>query len=543
MCVDLAVEKLPVLTPANVDTVRYYGRDGSSEIFEQLVDSQEGQRYYNLALIGPPGTGKSNLVWAVADHIASKKREIALWVSRRNADEEWKVRLFKPTEADKGEVCEVKNCPKKLAEILKLEAAKGVEVLILDALSKAEDSKTGPDGMAAFNWTGGNGGNRNARIGKRRVIHVSSLGSFVSSRNNRESYHLREMRMRPWTRQDFVEAVSDDKLKDQVCRTLGIGTPSTETPDGLVDTKFFYSGVNARWFFNLTIDDIKDDCKEIIERSSPDTPNFGERHAFAVSSAVQSFWYGDRQVKLFTSSYLAHLMGQDKSKSNRFFELFPLMKERLGNGSPGEIFESDFAMHLQHSHDLAIAQRVVMGEKAQKVDVRLGIDISTQELVLWPTGQLHSLPKAPRGALQPMPLTSTQVTDRVAQWFIPEDPSQPFLDLFVLIPEDGGKWQFRAIQNTVSKAHSTDMDQLQRVVGGVLHAGFDLAAALVVAYVIEDEQKQKTVANNMEGKKIKVNNPANTRTRQQEGSTPSLDFDFNIDLRRVVYARTGATPL
>ena len=533
MCVDLVVEKLPVLTPANVDTVRYYGRDGSSEIFKQLVSDQEDERYYNLALLGPPGTGKSKLVWAVAEHIASKKRQTVLWVSRRISSQEWTVRLFKPKKegVDKGEVFEVKNCPKDLTEILKHEVAGEVDVVILDALSKANDSETGPDGMAAFNWTGAS---VNRRILKRRVIHVSSLGSFASKQTQRDSICLREIRMRTWTRQDFVEAVSDDKLKLQVCKTLGIDEPSTEqTPDRLVDAKFFYSGVNARWFFNLNITKIKSECEDIIERSSFETSNLGERHAFAVNSAVQSHWDDNRRVRLFTSPYVAYLMGQDKSRQTQFFELFPLMKKRLGNGSPGEIFESDFAMHLQHSHDLAAAQRAVMGNKAQKVDVRLGIDISTQKMVLWPTGRLHSLPKAPRGGLAlPMPLTSTQVTDRVAQWFIPEDPSQPFLDFFVLIPEEGDKWQFRAIQNTVSKTHSTDTKQLQRVVGGVLKAGFDLADALVVAYVIEDREKQKTVAEDIKGTKIKVSNPAETGIRRQDGPMPELEF--NIDLMRVV---------
>jgi hypothetical protein len=51
------------------------------------------------------------------------------------------------------------------------------------------------------------------------------------------------------------------------------------------------------------------------------------------------------------------------------------MKNRLGNGAPGEIFELDFALSLQHFHDLATAQRAVMGKKAQSVSMRLGVNI------------------------------------------------------------------------------------------------------------------------------------------------------------------------
>jgi hypothetical protein len=57
-------------------------------------------------------------------------------------------------------------------------------------------------------------------------------------------------------------------------------------------------------------------------------------------------------------------MGQAQKQQDVFLKLFPLMKNRLGNDAPGEIFELDFALSLQHCHDLATAQRAVMGEKA-----------------------------------------------------------------------------------------------------------------------------------------------------------------------------------
>eukprot|EP00978_Attheya_sp_CCMP212_P045166 scaffold335652_cov64-Attheya_sp.AAC.1 len=73
------------------------------------------------------------------------------------------------------------------------------------------------------------------------------------------------------------------------------------------------------------------------------------------------------------------------------------MRERLGNGSPGEIFECDFALHLQHSHDLANAQCSIMGTEAPRSDVVIGtID---GETLCWPTGTLKELPKAPADEL------------------------------------------------------------------------------------------------------------------------------------------------
>jgi hypothetical protein len=87
-----------------------------------------------------------------------------------------------------------------------------------------------------------------------------------------------------------------------------------------------------------------------------------------------------------------------------------------------------------------------MGEKAQSVSMRLGVNILDKQEMLWPTGRLHALPPAPTDptTLQPMP-TNACSTDKFPRWFVPVSKSQPFLDFFVLIPEKNGKWQFRAI--------------------------------------------------------------------------------------------------
>ena len=41
-CINLTVNKFKILTPTASDSVRYYGREGMQELFDQLVDSREG---------------------------------------------------------------------------------------------------------------------------------------------------------------------------------------------------------------------------------------------------------------------------------------------------------------------------------------------------------------------------------------------------------------------------------------------------------------------------------------------------------------------
>jgi hypothetical protein len=537
--VNLLVGKMSILTPADTDTVRYYGRKGTDKIFDQLIIDDENERFYNISLSGAPGSGKSNLVWAAAEHLASKSNKKVMWLSRRIFNEQWTVRLFEPSTTEgKAGVYELTNCPAEIKDILKLEIAESVDILILDAYTNAQDSASSGDGVAAFNWTGHEG-----RENNRRVIHVSSFGSYAVKQTQRDATSLRDIRMPTWTRQDFVDALADENLKRQVCDTLD-SIPANIQPEDLVDRKFYYSGINARWFFNHTIESIEDQCKDILDRLSTTTTSFGDKSNQAVNSAVVSFWNVDRPqpTKLYTSNYLAWLLGSNESVQHQFFQLFPLMKDRLGNGTPGEVFECDFAMHLQHSHDLADMQRAFMQDAAPNVDVVLG-NING-EMIRWPTGELNALPKAPSDAVshQMVGLKFSELKDRsraFPQWFIPKDRNQAFLDFFVLVPQVVDNvlngWKFQAVQNTVSPRHSTDVRQLKRLLHGVLDAGFILVGDVDMAYVIEKATTQYNIASTIDGTTVEI--ITTDRTRQD----PSTTWKFKIRVLRPVFARSATT--
>ena len=83
-CIDLTVNKFKILTPSASDSVRYYGREGMQELFDQLVDSREGAEDFNIEFIGAPGTGKSNLAWAMAEHLGTT--EDVIWAGATGND-------------------------------------------------------------------------------------------------------------------------------------------------------------------------------------------------------------------------------------------------------------------------------------------------------------------------------------------------------------------------------------------------------------------------------------------------------------------------
>lgn len=81
-------------TKTQSETIRYYGRDGTAELFNELIDSKKGNPVFNGSLTGHPGAGTSNLVRAVSHHVVTTDQVTVLWASCRDVSEKWELRLF-----------------------------------------------------------------------------------------------------------------------------------------------------------------------------------------------------------------------------------------------------------------------------------------------------------------------------------------------------------------------------------------------------------------------------------------------------------------
>ena len=167
---------------------------------------------------------------------------------------------------------------------------------------------------------------------------------------------------------------------------------------------------------------------------------------------------------------------------------------------------------------------------------------SKKTRVLWPTGKLYDLPAAAKETTAHQILPEDAIKDKdgasdVAQWFIPKGKSQPFLDFFVLVPMDAGNWQLWCIQNTVSKKHSADLEQLKRVVGGLLDSGSILHNTILVAYIVKDLAEQRGVGLKQENT-IAVSRTTGTRSNMENQS----QLQYTVDPLHVSYVRTGGVP-
>ena len=507
-------DKMLNINPLAAKTVNYFGRPGLQELFEKLVDDQTDERFFNISVVGPPGIGKSTLVFAAAEHIAYARKKSVLWVGRRVEGEKWNVKLFSASDnADAAGDLIQPDVSKwsSLEEILDLPLfARDVKVLVVDAPTRANTSTTGDagTGIAALEWAG-----KNERIQGRRVIHVSSLGSFADNKQTiRDHFNLQQdLTVALFTRSDYIQSLSDPDLKKQVCETLQIEDPNSISNEDVVDQKLFFAGINARWFYNRSIEEIKKECEDITKRldSNVSSSSTGPKDPRAVNSALATVHGGGKVTHVYTSCHLAQYIGSQKGNYYyaEFLKLFPFVEHTpLGCGTPGDVFESDFRFHLEQSHNIRDAQVAVMGpDNAEDVMVVLGKRCGDGSNVLFPAGQINPLrsPPADQVAHQRTYLLAT-TAKKVPQWFIPESKQQPFLDFMVLIPHANDTWKLIVIQNTVGKKHSADKEQLKRVVGGVCVDGFVLDGTITIVYVIKDCTKSGKIAASLHDSNLDI---------------------------------------
>ena len=171
------------LNHRSVKTINYFGRPGLQELFEKLIDDQTDERFFNISLVGPPGIGKGNLVFAAAEHIAYAKKKSVLWMGCRVKDEKWAVKLFSDGDLSQLPVS------KSLDEIWALPPVSNVEVLVVDAPTRANTSN-GNAGITAFEWAG------KAERGKGRDSCLVS-GVICREADRSRSINLQDLTMRP----------------------------------------------------------------------------------------------------------------------------------------------------------------------------------------------------------------------------------------------------------------------------------------------------------------------------------------------------------
>ena len=348
-----------------------------------------------------------------------------------------------------------------------------------------------------------------------------------------------------FTRDDYIESLQNDNdLLAQVCETICVD-PKKTTALEVVKAKLYYAGINARWFYNSNISEIEAECKDIVALLGwEDVASCGVRNPNAVNSAYTTTFINGRQLTFYTSLRMLELIGsssREAKDAKKFLSLYPLVAKRLGNGTPGEIFEFDFEVQMIDCHDRRISRQVFFGkddDNYRSIMVSLGHCTKINSDIEFPAGKIHNLPLPPTEdiASQDIGLTSDDMNEIIPKWFIPKSKNQPFLDFMVLVPQVDNKWKLVIIQNTIAKAHAANSTELVKILNGLLSCGFqiDLSSDIDIVYVIEDDDKSGNIAIDLNDCSIEptiCNASRNQGTKQKQ---------FKMKVYHSTYKRTSS---
>ena len=75
--------------------------------------------------------------------------------------------------------------------------------------------------------------------------------------------------------------------------------------EDVVDRKIFFAGINARWFYSRSIEQIKKEVVEITKRLDNNVSSTGPKDLRAVNSALATIPSESKIIYVNTSCYLA----------------------------------------------------------------------------------------------------------------------------------------------------------------------------------------------------------------------------------------------
>lgn len=221
------------LSPSNHR--RLYVRQEWDELWKKLCGTQ------NLYLSGPPGTGKSSLVWAWCCWFASQGNSL-VWVH--------------VTQSSVGDVMCFSNrlleafTIESISEFLKQEQS---PLLVVDGATK--DTVVAEVIRSATAWW-------KREMETQRLIIVSSV-QYTWPEEELLRFKMEELVSHGWTFHEYQSACQDRAFVNTVKSNLDADNDAT-TIDEMLDAKLFFAGSSARSMFYFTTSRVIADIQEQV---------------------------------------------------------------------------------------------------------------------------------------------------------------------------------------------------------------------------------------------------------------------------------------
>jgi hypothetical protein len=214
---------------------------------EELWDALERSSKENIVYVnGPPGTGKSSLVWTWACYRACSNDKI-VWMHMAKHD-----------------VCKMAIIINKKANFFRF-SEKSVDDKLFICLTDLKICTLIIDGVKA------NSGSRLTSLAYTFINEISKL-VFVSSQAQviagEETKDCQIFRMDSWTLEEYKGACGNETFFDDIKANLIKEGSVIINKEECITEKFFYAGSCARWFFSMSYDEAIADINSSLNRVS-----------------------------------------------------------------------------------------------------------------------------------------------------------------------------------------------------------------------------------------------------------------------------------
>jgi hypothetical protein len=298
-----------------------------------------GSKQMNIAVRGPPGTGKSTEVWAWALWMAKNKNLQVVWFHFDS-----RIHVKAVIDGAAGTITSTRD-----AEITNIKDSEGM-ILVVDGVTKSDDKQIHTSCAA---WQ--------EKLSDRRFVTVSSVAIPVASEHLNVA-EIFEFVVGSWTFEQYETACSDDTFYKIVEGNLQCPEVKVAEKKDLLLSKYYYAGGSARWMFQFNFakwfsDFTKffnkvDDYKQLFSHIGGDETIFAVNHIRgATVEVVDSFGGGVCQetAYFFISEYaMSQLAKKTPAVMHQFIVDSYNHAAKIKNPAyHGWIFEFDIDYKLQ----------------------------------------------------------------------------------------------------------------------------------------------------------------------------------------------------
>ena len=298
------------------DTIVLHRRAAIDELYKQLRERRVGLIY------GPPGIGKSTGMFAYALGVASEKNS-TLWINTNSKT----VLILGPSVINLFTLS-----GDSWSSVLAMIGERKFQYVFVDQCRIRKDG----DRTISSLLTDLTNSVRYLGI---RLFAITSDG-FNDFRGS--GFDVNDMVIfGPWTLEEYMVALQNPSAVQKLAKSLELDLPVAKgTLVEAAKMKFYYAGISARFFFDLTISGIEREVEFALKRISDKQALLDGNIGTGSSHAVNTLFYINDEQNEFSSFYIGHTL---IDKYDLKPERFTIMTKKLGSspnrGAVGQLFE------------------------------------------------------------------------------------------------------------------------------------------------------------------------------------------------------------